>query len=154
MARFSWFASAILSNIGAQKLTQIRENNNYFRSELQKMGFEVLGDNDSSVMPIMLYNPAKIPAFSRECLKRNVRFITLHNSSRTTFYLLCPYWYFDYLVFFYELCFFEIMICDWLLALWKQVAVVIVGFPATLYCYPEHVYAFLLLIHGKTWSEL
>jgi serine palmitoyltransferase len=36
------------------------------------MGFEVLGDNDSPVMPIMLYNPAKIPAFSRECLKKNV----------------------------------------------------------------------------------
>lgn len=36
------------------------------------MGFEVLGDNDSPVMPIMLYNPAKIPAFSRECLNQNV----------------------------------------------------------------------------------
>lgn len=36
------------------------------------MGFEVLGDNDSPVMPIMLYNPAKIPAFSRECLRQKV----------------------------------------------------------------------------------
>ncbi|MFS7951157.1 putative serine C-palmitoyltransferase [Helianthus anomalus] len=54
---------------GAKKLAQIRDNSNYFRSELQKMGFEVLGDEDSPVMPIMLYNPAKIPAFSRECLK-------------------------------------------------------------------------------------
>jgi hypothetical protein len=36
------------------------------------MGFEVLGDNDSPVIPIMLYNPAKIPAFSRECLRQNV----------------------------------------------------------------------------------
>lgn len=58
---------------GAQKLAKIRENSNFFRSGLQKMGFEVLGDNDSPVMPIMLYNPAKLPAFSRECLKRNVR---------------------------------------------------------------------------------
>ncbi|KAK6794873.1 hypothetical protein RDI58_008326 [Solanum bulbocastanum] len=57
---------------GAQKLARIRENSNFFRSELQKMGFEVLGDNDSPVMPIMIYNPAKIPAFSRECLKQNV----------------------------------------------------------------------------------
>lgn len=57
---------------GAQKLEQIRENSNFFRSELQSMGFEVLGDNDSPVMPIMLYNPGKIPAFSRECLKQNV----------------------------------------------------------------------------------
>ncbi|GFP82428.1 long chain base biosynthesis protein 2a [Phtheirospermum japonicum] len=65
------------SSRGAQKLAKIRENSNFFRSELQKMGFEVLGDNDSPVMPIMLYNPAKIPAFSRECLKRNVAVVTV-----------------------------------------------------------------------------
>jgi hypothetical protein len=41
-------------------------------TELKKMGFAVLGDNDSPVMSIMLYNPAKIPAFSRECLKQKV----------------------------------------------------------------------------------
>lgn len=63
-------------SIGAQKLARIRENSNFFRSQLKKMGFEVLGDNDSPVMPIMLYNPAKIPAFSRECLKRNASFLT------------------------------------------------------------------------------
>ncbi|XP_077212163.1 long chain base biosynthesis protein 2a [Tasmannia lanceolata] len=65
------------SNRGAQKLSRIRENSNFFRSELHKMGFEVLGDNDSPVMPIMLYNPAKIPAFSRECLKQNVAVVTV-----------------------------------------------------------------------------
>ncbi|KAJ8647475.1 hypothetical protein MRB53_000498 [Persea americana] len=65
------------SNRGAQKLARIRENSNFFRSELQKMGFEVLGDNDSPVMPIMLYNPAKIPAFSRECLRQNVAVVTV-----------------------------------------------------------------------------
>ncbi|PIA41872.1 hypothetical protein AQUCO_02100003v1 [Aquilegia coerulea] len=65
------------SSRGAQKLAQIRENSNFFRSELQKMGFEVLGDNDSPVMPIMLYNPAKIPAFSRECLRQNVAVVTV-----------------------------------------------------------------------------
>ncbi|KAL0014634.1 hypothetical protein SO802_001703 [Lithocarpus litseifolius] len=62
---------------GAQKLARVRENSNFFRSELQKMGFEVLGDNDSPVMPIMLYNPAKIPAFSRECLKQNVAVVVV-----------------------------------------------------------------------------
>ncbi|PON77204.1 Aspartate 1-decarboxylase, pyridoxal-dependent [Parasponia andersonii] len=43
----------------------------------EKLGFEVLGDQDSPVMPIMLYNPAKIPAFSRECLKHNVAVVTV-----------------------------------------------------------------------------
>lgn len=71
---FLWMNDCCLGNLGAQKLAQIRENSNYFRSKLQKMGFDVLGDNDSPVMPILLYNPAKIPAFSRECLKQNVLF--------------------------------------------------------------------------------
>ncbi|KAL6576232.1 serine palmitoyltransferase component [Orobanche hederae] len=65
------------SRAGPQKLARLRENSNFFRSELRKMGFEVLGDNDSPVIPIMLYNPAKIPAFSRECLKRNVAVVTV-----------------------------------------------------------------------------
>uniref|UniRef100_A0ACD6ACM7 Uncharacterized protein n=1 Tax=Avena sativa TaxID=4498 RepID=A0ACD6ACM7_AVESA len=65
------------SNRGARKLAQIRENGNFFRLELKKMGFEVLGDNDSPVMPIMLYNPAKMPAFSRECLRENVAVCTI-----------------------------------------------------------------------------
>ncbi|KAF9613901.1 hypothetical protein IFM89_012449 [Coptis chinensis] len=60
------------SRRGAQKLTRIRENSNFFRSKVQKIGFKVLGDNDSPVIPIMIYNPGKIPAFSRECLRQNV----------------------------------------------------------------------------------
>jgi len=59
--------------VGAQKFARVRENSNFFWLELQKMGFEVLGDNDSPVMPIMLYDPAKIVAFSRECLKQSHR---------------------------------------------------------------------------------
>ncbi|KAJ7541375.1 hypothetical protein O6H91_10G056900 [Diphasiastrum complanatum] len=65
------------SDRGARKLAQVRENSNYFRQELRRMGCEVLGDENSPVMPFMLYNPAKIPAFSRECLKRNVAVVTV-----------------------------------------------------------------------------
>ncbi|KAG7564939.1 Ribonuclease H domain [Arabidopsis suecica] len=65
------------SNRGAQKLVRIRENSNFFRFELQKMGFDVLGDNDSPVMPIMLYNPAKIAAFSRACLQENLAVVVV-----------------------------------------------------------------------------
>ncbi|KAH8965070.1 hypothetical protein BDL97_04G099700 [Sphagnum fallax] len=65
------------SDRGAKKLAQVRDNSNFFRDELRKMGCEVLGDEGSPVMPIMLYNPGKIPAFSRECLKRNVAVVTV-----------------------------------------------------------------------------
>ncbi|KAJ6874382.1 hypothetical protein NC652_034150 [Populus alba x Populus x berolinensis] len=49
------------SSRGAQKLERIRENSNFFRSELQKMGFDVIGDNDSPVIAIMLYKSRKNP---------------------------------------------------------------------------------------------
>ena len=35
-------------------------------------GCEVIGDPLSPVCPMMLYNPAKMPGFSRECLARNL----------------------------------------------------------------------------------
>ncbi|KAI3939606.1 hypothetical protein MKX01_038561 [Papaver californicum] len=65
------------SSRGAQKLTRISENSNFFRSELRKMGLQVLGDNDSPVTPIMVYNPAKVSAFSREFFKRDVAVVAV-----------------------------------------------------------------------------
>uniref|UniRef100_A0A0E9XF50 Aminotransferase class I/classII large domain-containing protein n=1 Tax=Anguilla anguilla TaxID=7936 RepID=A0A0E9XF50_ANGAN len=36
------------------------------------MGFIIYGNNDSPVVPMMLYMPAKLNAFGREMLKRNI----------------------------------------------------------------------------------
>lgn len=33
---------------------------------------QVFGEKDSPVIPMMLYYPAKISAFSRECFRKNV----------------------------------------------------------------------------------
>jgi serine palmitoyltransferase len=60
------------TNIGQNKLKAIRENSNYFRKALMDMGAHILGDWDSPVVPLMICNPAKLSAFSREALKRNV----------------------------------------------------------------------------------
>lgn len=60
------------TNIGQTKLLSLRNNSNYFRQRLINMGCHVLGDWDSPICPVMLYNPAKIAAFSRECLDRNL----------------------------------------------------------------------------------
>lgn len=51
---------------------QLAKNAVYFRRNLQKMGFIIYGNEDSPVVPMMLYMPAKIAAFSREMLKRNI----------------------------------------------------------------------------------
>jgi len=60
------------TNIGKTKLTALKTNSNYFRQRMMDMGCHVLGDWDSPICPVMLYNPAKIAAFSRECYERNV----------------------------------------------------------------------------------
>eukprot|EP00873_Tetraselmis_striata_P041912 jgi/Tetstr1/462176/TSEL_007241.t1 len=60
------------SRRGAQKIAQLRLNSNYMRRKLVDMGLAVLGDDDSPVMPVMIYSPGKIAAFSRKCLERRL----------------------------------------------------------------------------------
>mmetsp|Transcript_4927 Transcript_4927/g.13020 ORF Transcript_4927/g.13020 Transcript_4927/m.13020 type:complete len:120 (+) Transcript_4927:1766-2125(+) len=65
------------TNIGKQKIQALRDNSNYFRMRLQAMGLHVLGHYDSPIMPVMLYNPTKIAAFSRECLRRGLAVVVV-----------------------------------------------------------------------------
>jgi 7-keto-8-aminopelargonate synthetase-like enzyme len=57
---------------GQKRLNQIRENSIYFMRRLKKMGFIVYGDEGSPVIPMLIFNPAKIAAFSREALVRGL----------------------------------------------------------------------------------
>merc|ERR1711871_1125761 len=65
------------TDLGQRKLRAIRDNSNYFRQGLLDLGLEVFGDWNSPIMPIMLYNPAKIAAFSRECFKRGLAVVVV-----------------------------------------------------------------------------
>ncbi|XP_002734812.1 serine palmitoyltransferase 2-like [Saccoglossus kowalevskii] len=60
------------TNTGRHRLRQLAWNTRYFRRRLHEMGFLIYGSDDSPVVPLMLYMPAKIGAFGRECLKRNL----------------------------------------------------------------------------------
>lgn len=62
---------------GRRKLDALRDNSNYFRMRLTDMGLHVLGHYDSPIIPVMLYNPTKIAAFSRECLKRGLAVVVV-----------------------------------------------------------------------------
>ena len=62
---------------GAQKLTQLHDNANFFRDELMRRGFQVLGDLDSPVVPVMIYHPAKFCAFSRLCLVKKLAVVVV-----------------------------------------------------------------------------
>ncbi|KAH8554230.1 pyridoxal phosphate-dependent transferase [Umbelopsis sp. PMI_123] len=57
---------------GRRRIKQLAENSLYFAAKLREMGFIVYGDHGSPVVPLLLFNPAKIPAFSRELLKHGI----------------------------------------------------------------------------------
>ncbi|XP_061467833.1 serine palmitoyltransferase 2 isoform X1 [Rhineura floridana] len=60
------------TTLGKQRIQQLAENTRYFRGWLKKMGFIIYGNEDSPVVPLMLYMPAKLGAFGREMLKRHI----------------------------------------------------------------------------------
>jgi serine palmitoyltransferase len=57
---------------GVKRVSQLAWNCRYFRRRLHEMGFIIYGNMDSPVVPLLLFCPAKIAAFSRECLKRGL----------------------------------------------------------------------------------
>jgi serine palmitoyltransferase len=65
------------TDIGAMKLERLRENGNYFRTEMRKLGLHVYGSYDSPIVPVMLYLPCKISAFSRMCLRRGLAIVVV-----------------------------------------------------------------------------
>ena len=66
----------ISPGLGQLKIRTLRENSNYFRAGLEQIGLQVLGSRDSPVIPVMLFSPSKIAAFSRECYERNLAVVT------------------------------------------------------------------------------
>eukprot|EP00842_Homolaphlyctis_polyrhiza_P001885 jgi/Hompol1/2698/HPOL_003004-RA len=66
----------ICGNEGRNRIQTLARNSRYFASELRRMGFIVYG-HDSPVIPLLLFQPAKIPAFSREMLKRGIAVVVV-----------------------------------------------------------------------------
>ncbi|KAI8908306.1 pyridoxal phosphate-dependent transferase [Gorgonomyces haynaldii] len=64
------------TNEGRERIQSLAQNAKFFSNELRKMGFIVYG-GDSPVVPLLLFHPAKIPAFSRECLKRGIAVVVV-----------------------------------------------------------------------------
>jgi serine palmitoyltransferase len=57
---------------GEERLQRIAFNSRYLRLGLKRLGFIVYGHDDSPIIPVLLYNPAKMPAFSHEMLRRKI----------------------------------------------------------------------------------
>ncbi|XP_032997902.1 serine palmitoyltransferase 2 [Lacerta agilis] len=65
------------TTLGKQRIQQLADNIRYFRRRLKEMGFIIYGNEDSPVVPLMLYMPAKIGAFGREMLKRHIAVVVV-----------------------------------------------------------------------------
>ncbi|KAL2083299.1 hypothetical protein ACEWY4_021072 [Coilia grayii] len=57
---------------GLQRVRQLGENTRYFRSRLKELGFIIYGNRDSPVVPLLLYLPGKVVAFSRTMLEKGI----------------------------------------------------------------------------------
>jgi len=65
------------TNLGQNKLTSLIINSNYFRNEMKRIGLHVYGNNDSPIIPVLIYQPGKLAAFSRECLRRGLAVVVV-----------------------------------------------------------------------------
>lgn len=62
---------------GQRRLGQLAWNCRYFRRRLHEAGFIIYGSMDSPVVPLLIFCPAKIAAFSRECLRRGLAVVVV-----------------------------------------------------------------------------
>lgn len=62
---------------GQNRIRTLAENTLFFRTALKEMGFIVYGNDASPIVPMMIFMPAKISAFSREMKKRGVAVVVV-----------------------------------------------------------------------------
>lgn len=65
------------TDLGARKLRQLKENSRFFASKLKELGFLIVGNNDSPVIPLILFQPSKIAYFSRACMERGIAVVVV-----------------------------------------------------------------------------
>lgn len=57
---------------GQRRIQQLAKNVHFFRQRLKQMGFIVYGHDDSPVVPLLVYMPAKVLAFMRESTRQGL----------------------------------------------------------------------------------
>ncbi len=67
----------IVPGQGEERLQRLAFNSRYLRLGLKRLGFIVYGHDDSPIIPVLMYHPAKISAFSHEMLKRKISVVVV-----------------------------------------------------------------------------
>ncbi|KAJ5481291.1 hypothetical protein N7475_000103 [Penicillium sp. IBT 31633x] len=62
---------------GEERLQRLAFNSRYLRLGLKRLGFIVYGHDDSPIIPLLLFNPGKMPAFSHEMLRRKISVVVV-----------------------------------------------------------------------------
>ena len=57
---------------GPNRLEILQRNTRYFRTKLRELGFIIIGNDDSPVIPLMVFVSPAMSMFSRLCLEKNV----------------------------------------------------------------------------------
>ena len=65
------------TKLGREKIQSLADNSRYFHNAMVRLGLHVYGEVGSPIVPIMVYLPAKLGAFSRECLKRGLAVVVV-----------------------------------------------------------------------------
>ena len=70
-------AGEMVPGQGEERLQRLAFNSRYLRLGLKRLGFIIYGHDDSPIIPLLIYNPAKLPAFSHEMLKRKISVVVV-----------------------------------------------------------------------------
>lgn len=65
------------TDLGKKRIAQLKENARFLREGFEKLGFVVLGDDTSPVIPVMCYNCGKLLSLSRKCLERGLAIVVV-----------------------------------------------------------------------------
>ena len=62
---------------GRRRINNLAAVTKRFRAGLKEMGFVILGDEASCVVPLLIYHPVKVEPFSTEMLKRDIAVVVV-----------------------------------------------------------------------------
>ncbi|KKA27892.1 hypothetical protein TD95_004272 [Thielaviopsis punctulata] len=77
LASLKMITGELFPGQGQERLQRIAFNSRYLRLGLKRLGFIVYGHDDSPIIPVAVYNPGKMAAFSQEMLNRKISVVVV-----------------------------------------------------------------------------
>lgn len=62
---------------GQKRINQLKWNTQYFRRKLKESGFIIYGNDDSPVVPLLIFLPSKVAAMNRTCLEKGLGIVVV-----------------------------------------------------------------------------